>query len=943
MIAGAGQYVMRAAFRSHPQRPPSRLGLVSTILALMLACMLPAISSAAADPALDEALEHWEANDLPRTIIAIKRVFQLEPTDPRAFLLLARIRIYLLQPYKALNALLAAEGFGADEHDLAIERAKALLIARQFRRLLKEPQPAHPPPSKAAELQALLGEANLGLTRLDDAARLFESARKTDPRNTRAILGLALIDLSTGDVQAARQRIEDAIALKPSAAELWNGLARLEERDARLERAEKAYDQSLSLEPRDWQALYQRARVRARLGKIAEASADIDAAEAINPAFPGLSIERARILLSQSRPEAAMQLLERVLDRFPAQDEARLLAARALSALGHYADAESQVTIVLEEHPDLLAAARLLASIRIARGNYAGSEEALAPFAGEHEDDEQLQALRREILLGQGRNQEAGKTLPAGGRETAKSEADMLAPAIAMLKTDNAQRAIDELQAIVKRAPDSTKARHLLAQALNLHGQTEAALEIVQRLVQDHPYDANHDNLEGAILLEAGDVDKAREAFRRALAKAPHFTQAQLNLARLELDAGRPQQAADVLDLVLQQHPRNIPAILARARSDFALQDSARAEQRLRDAIAENPDKLALIVGAARLLIENGKIDQADAIIENTRRDLQAHPDYLLMRAKIAESRRHWERATASYEQLAKVAPRSTVAHLGLARAGAAMARPQAAIDALMQALKLDPSGTATNRTIEAIVSHHTHGEQRVPFIRQLLEVAPTQPILLSMLAQHSDAPAEVEVAIARLERLLTASPNDEITLRSLIAALAATERYEEAIEHAQAWLRKHQSSADLAVILGNLYLRIGKRDEATTWLKSAVNKRPRDASAFNNLAVLLTEEDPRTALVYAEHANALRPEDLDILDTLAQLLLKLQEYRQASTLLGQAYQRHPNNASLGFLYARALAGLGKTSSARSILTKIADKDFPENDEARKLLAEFNR
>src|SRR5262249_51935904 len=68
---------------------------------------------------------------------------------------------------------------------------------------------------------------------------------------------------------------------------------------------------------------------------------------------------------------------------------------------------------------------------------------------------------------------------------------------------------------------------------------------------------------EARALLEEGEVDRAREAFRRAIELRPEDASALVDLGHLELAAGRKDEAVGYFEQALGDEPDNAAALLA--------------------------------------------------------------------------------------------------------------------------------------------------------------------------------------------------------------------------------------------------------------------------------------------------------------------------------------------------------------------------------------------
>jgi tetratricopeptide (TPR) repeat protein len=153
---------------------------------------------------------------------------------------------------------------------------------------------------------------------------------------------------------------------------------------------------------------------------------------------------------------------------------------------------------------------------------------------------------------------------------------------------------------------------------------------------------------EARALLEEGEVDGARDAFRRAIELRPDDASALVDLGHLELAAGRKDEAVGYFEQALEHEPANTSALLA-------LTEVRRRESRFDDAltaalrVAESrPDDVATALDAADLALELGRLDEAEAIYRRVRTadDEPEHEVYAYHGLIEIELRRErWRRA----------------------------------------------------------------------------------------------------------------------------------------------------------------------------------------------------------------------------------------------------------------------------------------------------------
>jgi eukaryotic-like serine/threonine-protein kinase len=115
--------------------------------------------------------------------------------------------------------------------------------------------------------------------------------------------------------------------------------------DGDYEGALRSFDRMMKLNPAERVvASYNRARVFLYQRRLEDALLELDQGAAMEPDHPLIKTFRAVMLYYKGEKEAAVKLLEEVLQKHPRLDGIRPIYAMYLRSLGRYADARAQIT-----------------------------------------------------------------------------------------------------------------------------------------------------------------------------------------------------------------------------------------------------------------------------------------------------------------------------------------------------------------------------------------------------------------------------------------------------------------------------------------------------------------------------------------------------------------------------------------------------------------------
>lgn len=178
-----------------------------------------------------------------------------------------------------------------------------------------------------AQAQALAGEAEFRLGRLNAAEARFRNASSSNPGDSRFATALALTRLSRGDTSAA---FADLASLAGSSKEIYADQAIV---SARMQRKEfdaalAAVDGMASKQPNSAGVFLLRGRVQEARNELKASRAAFEQALRLDPALFDATASLADLDVADGKPEAARQRLEASIQSDPQNVYARLALAR---------------------------------------------------------------------------------------------------------------------------------------------------------------------------------------------------------------------------------------------------------------------------------------------------------------------------------------------------------------------------------------------------------------------------------------------------------------------------------------------------------------------------------------------------------------------------------------------------------------------------------------
>jgi len=147
----------------------------------------------------------------------------------------------------------------------------------------------------------------------------------------------------------------------------------------------------------------------------------------------------------------------------------------------------------------------------------------------------------------------------------------------------------------------------------------------------------------------------------------------------------------------------------------------------------------------------------------------------------------------------------------------------------------------------------------------------------------------------------------------------------------------------DVSVVLAESYMQNDDLDQSVEMYEQVASRDANNAVVLNNLAwTYFMAGDPR-AVETARKAHELAPDNGAITDTLGWLLVESGSVEEGEAVLRRALELENGRAEVRYHHAAALAKLGRTDEARTVLEGLVagDEEFASRDSAKELLAEL--
>lgn len=450
-----------------------------------------------------------------------------------------------------------------------------------------------------------LVRGNVALAQKDVAAAVesFKAALGR-PNDARAHFGLARAYDMMGDAAGARSELAAALAASPQHVGALTLRARM--KSAATPETEASKDLAVVLEgpgrakasPNELSRAYAaKAWTSLERGAAGEAREEFAKAVALDPRNVEALNGEGRLLLSEGRNTEALARFDTALQYDGSSPETIANDADAKVALEQFAAAKQQLNEARAKFPKSVPILLVLGRVEGRLQNNDAADAALrsaVTYADPTRVDSVLPYIELSHLLGKrGLTVEAKTTLDEAKKKLPPSAALDRAFAEVSEMQGEYEVAVSYLRSALEKDPRDARSHFMLGQAYRrMRKFDDAAGEFDQVVAVDKDY-PNLSLERGLLFEESGDLQKAIDQFKGALAKAPNDVDLQLVVGSAYVMIGRPDEAIDSLNKVLKARPTNAEAehYLGRAQMLQGTSKWADAMRHLKKAVELDPTR----------------------------------------------------------------------------------------------------------------------------------------------------------------------------------------------------------------------------------------------------------------------------------------------------------------------------------------------------------------
>ena len=893
---------------------------------------------------LHEAQRYHEKGDDRAAIIQLKNALQKDENNVEARFMLGSLYQHAGNYAGAEDELKKTLNTTIDQKKVLEALAEVYLERGEFQHVLDDVRiDKDMSPEEQARFLVSRGNAHLGLNQMDKAQANYSTALQLVPGFLEAQLGQARLLAISGKSDQAMAQVKQILSVSPNTINAWLLQGDLLKSKNDMQGALASYQRALKIDSTHPAALLDAAFTSVALGHLNEARDYVTTLEKMMPRTIVAKYLLGVIAFREGQYQKATDSLSQAMKSIPDYLPGVFLMGMVDFQLGSLESAQQSFSRVAAAFPEDPIAIRMLAMTQLRMKRPDAALKTLDPFLQKTDADPDLLSIGAQAAVETKNYAQAANMLARSSAAHPASSQLRTELGLTHLATGHTEQAIADLEAAIKLDPSRMQAGSaLIVTYLGKHDYQKALTEI-QHQLKLHPQSADFYNFQGAAYLGLNDLTHAEKSFKQALALDAHYVPGRLNLGELYLQLRRTDAARQQFQTVLDQDPKNEQAMLFMAGLAQASGDLKGWNEWLEKAAQANPGDLR-----PRLQLAQEKLSKGDAkgAVKEAEEAAKSNPgnvaalDFLgsmQLQAKMTKDAVQTFKEEVDQHQSPT---QSAQGYLHLAIAQVADSDNLSAEVSLQRALDLSPGYADALAALMTLDLKSGHVDKASEVVMAYQAKFPRSAIGFLAQGDLEMSQKQYTEAVKSYEQAQSREPST-LGIVKLHDALSQAGQEKQADQRLAQWVGAHPSDMAARSYLATMDLRAGRDRDAAEQYQQLLQRAPNDLTALNNLAWLYQRTHDSRAIVLAQRAYKLSPDNPQVMDTLGWIMVQGQTDVQGGLgMLKKATEAAPQVPDIRFHYAVALAKTGDKTEAKDILKQLLDSGvaFPQKEEAKQIM-----
>lgn len=754
--------------------------------------------------------------------------------------------------------------------------------------------------------------------------------------------------IQAGNFPKARVALRNVLKIDPKDADAYFLVAQVEEKEKNWRNAVANYQQVVDIVPDHREALIVLAKYYLEAKRADEVGRAVDKVLEKHPQDPQAQALKIALLAQQDKMDQARVQAEELSKKYPTEPDVAILLATLYGEMRRLQDARATLQRALQAHPHHLDLLHNLKTILDEAHDAKGTEQVLH------------QIIQEEPTLYDHR--------------------------LKLARFFDQRHATDQAEAVLREAlqvfPEHDQAWLALADFLNIRRGKDAARAALRQAAEQLPYSTQIPFALAAQYEAHRDIAEAKlvyEKLAKDYDKKPAGLDAQVKIAQLDFNAGRPAEAERRLSEVLRQNPRSAQGLILQGKMALVGRNGKDAVQAFRTVLRDQPElaHVQYLLGQAYLMTGDSPLSResferavalqpglleaglALAMMENRGGQpqrararltaiLKSHPDHrqaleLLFGLDLAAG--DWNHAASILNRLRQLDGESANILMAEGRLCESRKDFAGAITAYERAATMAAEAQEPLVAIIHLDLQNKQPERARRRLENILAAHPNHPYAHGLMGEVLTLMGRRDSAMAHFREATRLNPRWLTPWLDSATLSISQGQADSAIRTLREGLMVNSASEELQMLLASVLASQNSVDEAIAAYDAVLRMNPRNIFSANNLATLLADHKSdapnlERAFLLSREFERDAPHPL-FLDTLAWVRLKMGHLEEALRIMRQAIAKAPDLPTLNYHLGAALYQSGRNVEAKVYLAKAlkSTEQFQGRREAQQLLA----
>jgi len=515
-------------------------------------------------------------------------------------------------------------------------------------------------------------------------------------------------------------------------------------------------------------------------------------------------------------------------------------------------------------------------------------------------------------------------------------------------------------------------------------GKGAEAESFLRQVKQDFPDNSVGYRMLGDFYFAIGDLDKAVAEYESLYRDHAKDLVVQKNYVQLLILKNRLQEADKLNEEILKEHAKDEDALTYHGEIQLAQGKTSEAINTLQSVVSIDPDMAVAHYQLGLALNQTGDTDHAAkewrealrtrpdmieahrmlAIYSLQKGDLRAleesagkmiglqpaGPDGYAWRAAALMGQKQFAGAEQDARKAIEVAPQAPAGYVQMGNMANLQQKFPQAESWYRQALSLDKDSFEALRGLVVTYLSQKQPDKALAAVNQQLSQSPDNSSFYSLLGLVQTNKHDSISAIAAYKKALQLDKKNTDASLKLAGLQIQTGALDDALATCNDGIRNNPKEFGLYMVMGNVYEKKNDLNKAQSFYQKALDVKPDDPLASNNVAYILleTNSNPDLALRLAQTARRGKPEMSNIADTLGWAFYQKGIYGSAISMFQEAIKlaaqnKEPDNATYHYHLGLAYARSAQPSLAKQHLERVLkiDPHYSDADDVKKQLAQL--